>query len=393
MFYRSALRPLLFSLDAEYAHERTLEMLAAFARLPFASSDRAFTHACLKTSVAGIEFANPIGLAAGCDKNAKAIRMWPRFGFGFVEAGTITAQPQIGNPRPRVFRVPKYHALINRLGFNSEGATVVSARLAELRRGGPLPIPVGINIGKTKLVSGDDATLDDYRSSFRRLAPWSDFMVVNVSSPNTPGLRQWQEKAKLRSLLSMLMAEAGDAAEPAPAQTDAAAKIAVSTISTGSRADGLSMGTQLPAQACRGVTGHSRPLFVKISPDMSESELDDIVDVALEVGISGIVATNTTIGRDGVDGDACESGGLSGRPLRSRARSGAARRKTASDRHGSSSRSSPGAKPGRPPAAARAWCWCCRCRSRWRWRRWLARFPVQNRAVPSEQRDRNYTPE
>lgn len=276
MFYRSALRPILFTVDAEFAHERTLEILSAAGRLPFISSHQAFTHARLRMCVAGIDFPNPIGLAAGCDKNGRAVPIWPRFGFGYVETGTVTAQPQSGNPRPRVFRVPEQQALVNRLGFNSEGATVVANRLALLRRGRPLPIPLGINIGKTKLVTGDDATLDDYRTSYRRLAPLADYMVVNVSSPNTPGLREWQEKARLGSLLEALTGEP--------------------------------------------LEGRERPpLFLKISPDMPDGALDDVTEVALEVGIAGIIATNTTIDRPGTAARVTEAGGLSGRPLRDRA--------------------------------------------------------------------------
>lgn len=276
MFYRSAVRPVLFTVDAEFAHERTLEILSAAGRLPFVSSHQAFTHVRLRTCVAGIDFPNPIGLAAGCDKNGRAIPVWPRFGFGFVEIGTVTAQPQSGNPRPRVFRVPQDHALVNRLGFNSEGATVVANRLALLRRGRRLPIPLGINIGKTKLVTGDEATLEDYRTSYRRLAPLADYMVVNVSSPNTPGLREWQEKAKLTALLGMLMAEEIE-------------------------------GVERP------------PLFLKISPDMADSDLDDVLEVALEVGIAGVIATNTTIDRTGDAARVEGAGGMSGRPLRHRA--------------------------------------------------------------------------
>lgn len=276
MFYQRALRPVLFTVDAEFAHERTLEILSAAGRLPFVSSHQSFTHSRLRTCVAGIAFPNPIGLAAGCDKNGRAVPVWPRFGFGFVEVGTITAQPQSGNPRPRVFRMPEHQALINRLGFNSDGSTIVANRLALLRRGRPLPIPLGINIGKTKLVTGDDAILEDYRTSYRRLAPLAGFMVVNVSSPNTPGLREWQEKARLRALLETLMAE---------------------------RLDGCDR----------------PPLFLKISPDMAESDLDDILEVALDIGIAGVIATNTTIDRAGISTSDTQSGGLSGRPLRDRA--------------------------------------------------------------------------
>ena len=282
MFYRRALRPLLFIQDPETAHERTMAMLASAGRLPLARGGRPFTHEKLRVTVAGIDFPNPVGLAAGCDKNARAVTVWPHFGFGFVEVGTVTAQPQPGNPRPRVFRVPEQGALINRLGFNSEGSEVVARRLARLRQQGrALGAPLGINIGKTKLVTGDEATLEDYRTSFRRLAPLADFMVVNVSSPNTPGLRQWQERGPLTTLLSTLMAEAHALADH---------------------------GDKPPV-----------PLFFKIAPDMADSDMDDVVEVALALGIAGIIATNTTIAREGDFAHLDPSGGLSGKPLRARA--------------------------------------------------------------------------
>lgn len=281
MFYRSALRPLLFQMDPEQAHERTIVMLATANTIPFSASRRAFTHSKLVTTVAGITFPNPIGLAAGCDKNGKAVAIWPRFGFGAVEVGTVTAQPQSGNPRPRVFRVPEFGAIVNRLGFNSEGSEAVAKRLAQLRRSRPLPVPLGINIGKTKLVTGDEAILDDYRDSFRRLSRLADFIVVNVSSPNTPGLRQWQEKEKLSALLGTLVEEG----------KSLAAKRNTSPV----------------------------PIFVKISPDMADGDMEDVVAVALELGLAGIIATNTTIRREGSVADVEQNGGLSGKPLRERA--------------------------------------------------------------------------
>ncbi|HZO88616.1 MAG TPA: quinone-dependent dihydroorotate dehydrogenase [Chthonomonadaceae bacterium] len=280
MIYRRALRPLLFAQDPEAAHERTIELLATAARLP--AVRRVFTHAKLQTEVAGIRFPNPVGLAAGCDKNARAVAIWPHFGFGFVEVGTVTAQPQPGNPKPRLFRVPEQGALINRLGFNSEGSEVVAKRIAQMRRRSrPLPVPLGINIGKTKLVSGEEAVLEDYRTSFRRLSRLADFIVVNVSSPNTPGLRQWQERGKLTALLGTLMAEA----------------------------QGLAT-----KRGTRPV-----PLFVKISPDMADADMDDVAEVALELGLAGIIATNTTIAREGAFAGMEQAGGLSGKPLRERA--------------------------------------------------------------------------
>src|SRR5579884_1472229 len=182
--YRRAFRPLLFAQDPETAHERTIEFLSTAGQLGLPLSHRPFTHARLRVTLAGLSFPNPIGLAAGCDKNARAVAVWPRLGFGFVEVGTVTAQPQPGNPKPRLFRLPEQGALINRLGFNSEGADMVAYRLSQMRRRSrPLPVPLGINIGKTKLVSGEEAVLEDYRTSFRRLSRLADFIVVNVSSP------------------------------------------------------------------------------------------------------------------------------------------------------------------------------------------------------------------
>jgi dihydroorotate dehydrogenase len=282
MIYRRALRPILFTQDPETAHERTIEMLAVVNGLPVHAGRRAFTHARLTSTIAGLRFPNPVGLAAGCDKNGRAVAVWPHFGFGFVEVGTITAQPQPGNPKPRLFRVPEHGALVNRLGFNSEGSQVVARRLARLRRNGrALAVPLGINIGKTKLVSGDEATLEDYLTGLRRLARLADFVVVNVSSPNTPGLRQWQERDKLQILLAALTEEAR---------------------ALGRKRD------QTPV-----------PLFVKISPDMADADMEDVVAVALELGLAGIVATNTTIAREGATVGVEQTGGLSGKPLRARA--------------------------------------------------------------------------
>lgn len=296
MIYKRAIKPLLFRLDPEIAHERTMEMLAGAGGLPIPAARRAFTHDALRICVAGLEFPNPVGLAAGCDKNGKAIAVWPRFGFGFVEVGTITAQPQPGNPKPRIFRFPEHQALVNRLGFNSDGSEVVRRRIERIRRKGPLPVPLGINIGKTKLVTGDEAVLEDYLTGFRRLSPLADFMVVNVSSPNTPGLRQWQEKERLSILLNRLMQENRRAGQ-------------VKTDSEETDNSSSSPSLQMP----------QIPLFVKISPDMADRDMDDVVEVALEQGLAGIIATNTTIAREGRVSGLQESGGLSGRPLRDRA--------------------------------------------------------------------------
>jgi dihydroorotate dehydrogenase len=282
MIYSNLLRPLLFTRDAEMAHELTLKFLERSAgRL---SKSSPFTHQALRTTIAGIDFPNPVGLAAGCDKNARAAQAWPHFGFGFVEVGTITALPQPGNPRPRVFRFTEQRAVINRLGFNSEGSELVSRRLRHLReRSRKLPVPLGINIGKTKVITLEDLVLEDYRTSFRRLAPWADFVVINISSPNTPGLREWQQSGPLTSLLTTIMQEARSMAETAAA-------------------------------------GNLVPVFVKISPDMSDHDMEDLVKVAVAQELAGIIATNTTIGRPGfATPGTLQEGGLSGRPLRERA--------------------------------------------------------------------------
>jgi dihydroorotate dehydrogenase len=279
MIYRRVLRPLLFAQDAERAHERTISLLAQMGILVRRS--RPFTHLALRQEIAGIVFPNPVGLAAGCDKNALAVPIWPRLGFGFVEVGTVTAQPQPGNPKPRLFRLPEHKAILNRLGFNSDGADVVAYRLSLVQRGKGLPFPLGVNIGKTRHVQGEAATLDDYRASFRRLAPYASYIAVNVSSPNTPGLRQWQEKNRLRNLLTLLKEESE-----------------CQTVARGHRAV---------------------PLFVKVSPDMAPEDICDVAEVVLEQRIAGIIATNTTVAREGAFEGLREEGGLSGPPLRERA--------------------------------------------------------------------------
>ena len=218
----------------------------------------------------GIQFPSPIGLAGGFDKAARALWAWPALGFGFVEVGTVTALPQPGNPRPRVFRLPEDEALINRLGFNSPGAQAIAARLAAMRRSRPYPIPLGVNIGKSAAVPTEEA-LADHVFSLERLHPYADFLVVNVSSPNTPGLRGLQMRHALTPLL-----------------------------------DGLSR---------RNQTLGAKPLFVKIAPDLRDAELEEVAEV-LAGRAHGIVATNTTLRRNGLRSAArTEAGGLSGRPL------------------------------------------------------------------------------
>ncbi|MGU3433156.1 quinone-dependent dihydroorotate dehydrogenase [Actinomycetes bacterium M1A6_2h] len=224
----------------------------------------------LATTVFGVRFPSPVGLAAGFDKDATGVDAWGPLGFGFAEIGTVTAHAQPGNPQPRLFRVPADRGLINRMGFNNHGAAAAAGRLSR-RRG---DIPIGANIGKTKVTPPEDAT-DDYTASARLLGPVADFVVVNVSSPNTPGLRDLQAVASLRPLL-------------------AAVQSAV-----------------------------DKPVLVKIAPDLSDDDIDAVADLALELELAGIVATNTTIGRSGLrtasaEVDAMGAGGLSGAPVAAR---------------------------------------------------------------------------
>ena len=227
----------------------------------------------LARTVFGVTFPNPVGLAAGFDKNAVALAAWEALGFGFAEVGTITARAQPGNPKPRIFRVPEIGGLINRLGFNNDGCDAIAARLQHLHAAGRWPrIPVGINIGKSKVTPLEEAT-SDYLLSFERLKNFGDYFVLNVSSPNTPGLRQLQDRAALDNLLGE---------------------------------------TQR-----RNVAG--KPVLVKIAPDLEWPAIEEIIALAHEHRIAGLIATNTTIDHSSVP-EACRTqGGLSGQPLRARA--------------------------------------------------------------------------
>jgi dihydroorotate dehydrogenase len=231
----------------------------------------------LAREVFGVRFPNPVGLAAGFDKNGIALRAWEALGFGFVEAGTITAKAQPGNDRPRMFRHPEQGAIVNRLGFNNRGADALASHFAALRAGGGWPsIPVGINIGKSKVTPLEEA-VGDYLHSFRQLHRFADYMVVNVSSPNTPGLRQLQGRDELSALLGALQSENRALQNP-------------------------------------------RPLLVKIAPDLTDDQIADVASLAGEHALAGIVATNTTIDHSSLPPDRRgEAGGLSGRPLRARA--------------------------------------------------------------------------
>jgi dihydroorotate dehydrogenase len=270
--YQRFVRRALFRMgggDAEVAHERTLRMAARLGAVPpvVAGLRRYFGTSAPRT-VFDVRFPGPVGLAAGMDKDGRALRAWPAFGFGFVEVGTVTWHAQPGNPRPRLFRLKDSEAVINRMGFNNGGAQALAARLREL---GPQAVPLGVSIGKSKVTPVEDA-VEDYRSSLRVLEPFADYFAVNVSSPNTPGLRGLQDKAALDTLL--------------------------------------------------GALDTTVPLLVKIAPDLSEHAIADVLDVCAAHGVAGLIATNTTLSRDGLapsDAKVDEAGGLSGRPLTARA--------------------------------------------------------------------------
>jgi dihydroorotate dehydrogenase len=267
--YERLLKPILFSMDPERVHHLTINVLQLLSKLP----PNLLPHAEGEgTEVFGVHFPNRVGLAAGFDKNAIALPAWEALGFGFVEAGTITAQAQPGNPSPRIFRVPEQEALINRLGFNNDGAQRIAARLNDLRGTGRWPrIPVGINIGKTKVVPLEQAAAD-YLRSFRLLKNLGDYYVLNVSSPNTPGLRQLQERGAIEELFAAIQRE-----------------------NTG------------------------KPLLVKIAPDLTWEQTEDVLAIATEHRLAGIIATNTTIDQSCLPESKRQEGGLSGRPLTTRA--------------------------------------------------------------------------
>src|SRR5947207_5169134 len=273
--YEAFVRPLLFSLDAETAHHLTIKLLGSASHFhPALRALKRFTPPSKPKTLFGLTFPNPIGLAAGLDKNGVALPAWAALGFGFVEIGTVTAKAQPGNPKPRIFRLPAQQALINRLGFNNDGADVVAERLRKLRESRRWPaIPVGINIGKSRVTPLERAT-DDYLYSFRLLRDFADYITLNVSSPNTPGLRELQEPRKLSELLQALRNE--------------------------------------PEAA-------TKPLLIKISPDLSSSELEAILNVCVENGVAGIIATNTTLDHSSVPPERDKEGGLSGAPLREKA--------------------------------------------------------------------------
>jgi len=269
--YDHLLRPLFFRFDAESVHHFAIGALAQLSRFPIHPAH----DPKLARTVFGLDFPNPVGLAAGFDKNGVVLPAWQALGFGFVEAGTITALAQPGNPKPRIFRYPEAQALINRMGFNNDGAEVVAARLEALQGMGRWPtIPIGINLGKSKVTPLEEAT-SDYLRSFERLFTLGDYFVLNVSSPNTPGLRTLQGKAELDELLGAV-------------------------------------------QKANRARPQSKPLLLKIAPDLEESQIEEILELVTTHQLAGLIATNTTLDHSAVAGSGDETGGLSGRPLRQR---------------------------------------------------------------------------
>jgi dihydroorotate dehydrogenase len=277
--YRNVVRPVLFNFESEDIHNRTLRGLGCLARsqigIDFLSSFHGITN--VPVNLWGLRFPNPVGLAAGMDKRAEAVPAWAALGFGFSELGGVTWHPQAGNPAPRMFRAVQDEALVNRMGFNNDGAEALARRLTRWKSSGHWPThPVGINLGKSKITPLEQAA-EDYANSFRALRGHADFFVVNVSSPNTPNLRQLQDRASLDEILAALQE-----INHAPGTPE-------------------------------------RPILVKIAPDLAFEAFDEILELAGPRQLAGIVATNTTISRPPGDSPAyAEAGGLSGRPLRAR---------------------------------------------------------------------------
>ncbi len=271
------IRKILFLFDAEKVHYFAMDWLKFISRLPFAKIilKRIFTPADYPVHILGLQFRNPVGLAAGFDKNAKYLNELSLLGFGFVEIGTVTPLPQNGNDKPRLFRLPKDKAIINRMGFNNDGMYAIASRLKNFKETNKELI-IGGNIGKNKITPNEEAWMD-YEKCFLTLFDVVDYFVVNVSSPNTPGLRDLQQKDALKKILTHL-------------------------------------------QELNLKKKKTKPILLKIAPDLNQHDLDEIIDLCLEIKLDGLVATNTTISREGCNSDSNEiekigNGGLSGRPL------------------------------------------------------------------------------
>lgn len=281
--YSTLVRPILFRLDPERVHEMAIASLGVAGPLMARVAGPPDGGGRLAQHLLGLRFPNPVGLAAGFDKRARAVPAWPALGFGFAEVGTITAHGQPGNPKPRIHRLPDDRALINRLGFNNAGAEATAAVLARWRRRGLLGrAPLGINLGKSKVTEPEDAPAD-YARSLELLWPYADYVTVNVSSPNTPGLRDLQAIGPLAGILDAIDAVAD--------------------------------------RMTAGRAGAAPPVLVKLAPDLAPEDIDAAVDLALERGVAGVIVTNTTLSREGlVSAGALRAreGGLSGAPLRAR---------------------------------------------------------------------------
>ncbi len=278
------MRPLLFRVDAERIHELSLASLGVAAPLMARLAGPPRARGRLEQRLLGLGFPNPIGLAAGFDKRARAAPAWPALGFGFAEVGTVTAHGQPGNPRPRVYRLPADRAIVNRLGFNNPGARATAERLARWQRRRLLGrAPLGVNLGKSK-VTAPDAAPGDYADSLELLWRYADYVTVNVSSPNTPGLRDLQAAGPLAEILDAIAA--------------------------------------VNERLARAHAMAPRPVLVKLAPDLAPDQVDAAVDLARERGAAGVIVSNTTIAREGLSSPrelTSQAGGLSGAPLRDRA--------------------------------------------------------------------------
>ncbi|MBZ0203365.1 MAG: quinone-dependent dihydroorotate dehydrogenase [Ignavibacteria bacterium] len=276
MLYKKIIRPLLFDYDPEKIHNFTIKMLSGGIAPGILRMMFKFESEKLNVKAGKLSFRNPIGLAAGMDKNCSAMQGWDAMGFGFAEAGTVTPLPQEGNEKPRMFRLPEFGGIINRLGFNNCGADEFEENLKQTKENLPNDFIVGVNIGKNKRTELDDA-YQDYKFSFEKCFEHADYFAINVSSPNTEGLRQLQQKKFLDEILRSLQG--------------------------------------LNKELDETYSDSTKDIFLKIAPDLTEAELDDIIQVSVDNNITGIIATNTTISRATLPEGNYESGGLSGKPL------------------------------------------------------------------------------
>src|SRR4030095_5267045 len=276
MLYKKLVRPILFKFDPENIHNFTIKLLSNPVTPRLIKPLFKYENQVLSTNVGKLNFRNQIGLAAGMDKNCEALLSWDAMGFGFAEIGTVTPLPQEGNPKPRMFRLPEFGGIINRLGFNNCGADEFELNLEKLKEKLSPDFIVGVNLGKNKRTELDDA-YQDYRFSFEKCFEHADYFTINVSSPNTEGLRQLQQKKYLNEILSSLQ--------------------------------------ELNKELDETYSSQAKDIVLKIAPDLSESELEDILQVSVDNKITGIIATNTTISRSTLPEGNYEEGGLSGKPI------------------------------------------------------------------------------